>query len=106
MTEQLKDVFRIYFICLLVCIAIAMLISCDKKEEQPKEYLKTTYTNYQGFWDYCHFGSDEINPELIFFKSEKVLIFEREYIKDTTYCKSFNCPRNGTMQYLTRITLE
>ena len=98
-----KSVFKILFFSIVL---IAMLASCDKKEEQPKEYLKTTYTNYQGFWDYCHFGSDEINPELIFFKSEKVLIFEREYIKDTTYCRSFNCPRNGTMQYLTRITLE
>ena len=98
-----KSVFKILFFSIVL---IAMLISCNKKEEQPKEYLKTIYTNYQGFWDYCHFGSDEINPELIFFKSEKVLIFEREYIKDTTYCRSFNCPRNGTMQYLTRITLE
>ena len=99
-----KSVFKIIFFSFLL---IAMLSSCDKKEEeQPKEYLKTTYTNYQGFWNYCHYGSDEIDPELRFFKSEKVLIFEREFIKDTTYCKSFNCPRNGTMQYLTRITLE
>ena len=98
-----KSVFKIIFFSIVLII---MLVSCEKKEEQPKEYLKSTYTNYHGYWDYCRYGSDEIDPELKFFKSEKVLIFEHEYIKDTTYCKSFNCPRNGTMQYLTRITLE
>lgn len=98
-----KSVFKIIFFSIVL---IAMLVSCDKKEEQPKEYLKTTYSNFFGFREYCHGASNEINTELIFFKSEKVLIFEREYIKDTTYCKSFNCPRVGTMKFLIRETLE
>jgi hypothetical protein len=98
-----KSVFKIIF---FLGLLIIMLVSCTKQDEQPKEYLKSTYTNYHGYWNYCRFGSDEIDPELRFFKSEKVFLFEREFIKDTTYCKSFNCPRNGTMQYLTRITLE
>lgn len=84
---------------------VLILSSCSKTDE-PIEYLKSTYTNYQGFWDYCHYGSNEIDPELKLFKSEKVFLFENEVVKDTTYCKSFNCPRNGQLQYLTRITLE
>ena len=82
-----------------------LLIGCSKPET-PKEYTKTTFTNYSGYWNYCHFGSDEIDPELKFFKSEKITLFEHEVVKDTTFCKSFNCPRNGQMQYLTRITIE
>ena len=94
-----------YCFIIVASITMAWIISCSKTDE-PKEYLKSTYTNYQGYWDYCHFGSNDINTELNLFKTEKVLLFDHEVVKDTTYCKSFNCPRIGQMQYLTRITLE
>lgn len=86
-------------------LIVILLIGCSKTETT-KEYIKTTFTNYQGYWNYCHYGSNEIDPELKFFKSEKVNLFDHEFVKDTTFCKSFNCPRSGYMQYLTRITIE
>lgn len=95
----------LFMLIFIFSLMLLMFIGCSKPET-PKEYTKTTYTNYQGYWNYCHFGSNEIDPELKFFKSEKVVLFENEVVKDTTFCKSFNCPRNGIMQYLTRITIE
>lgn len=87
-------------------LLLSLLIGCSKPESSPKEYTKTTYTNYQGYWDYCRFGSNEINPELKFVKSEKIFLFEHEVITDTTICKGLNCPRNGQMTYQIRTTIE
>jgi hypothetical protein len=89
----------------LLILAIVFILSCTKDETQ-KEYVKTTYTNYGGYWDYCRYQTNEIDPELKLFKTENVLLFEHEVIKDTTFCKSLNCPRNGVMNYFTRITIE
>jgi len=89
----------------LLILAIVFISSCTKDETQ-KEYVKTTYTNYGGYWDYCRYQTNEIDTELKLFKTENVLLFEHEVIKDTTFCKSLNCPRNGVMNYFTRITIE
>lgn len=84
---------------------LLLLIGCSKPET-PKEYTKTTFTNYSGYWNYCRYQTNEIEPDLKFVSSEKVFLFENEVISDTTYCKSFNCPRSGTMQYLIRVTIN
>ncbi len=95
----------LFMLIFIFSLMLLMLFGCSKEVTQ-NEYTKTTYTNYSGYWNYCHYQTNEIDSELKFFKSERVVLFENEVIRDTTYCKSFNCPRNGTMQYLIRVTIE
>jgi hypothetical protein len=86
-------------------IFLVFLIGCSKDPIQ-KEYTKTTYSNYLGYWNYCRYQTNEIDPELKYFSTEKVIMFENEVVKDTTYCKGLTCPRNGYMTYQTRIKIE
>ena len=89
----------------VILILAFLFIGCSKEPIQ-KEYTKTTYSNYSGFWDYCRYQSNEIDPELKYIKSEKVFLMDSEVVKDTTICKSLACPRSGELKYSIRYTIE
>jgi len=89
----------------LSVFVLFLIFGCTKSETQ-KEYTKTTYSNYSGFWDYCRYQSNEIDPELKYIKSEKVFLMDSEVVKDTTICKSLACPRSGELKYSIRYTIE
>ena len=82
--------------------------SCAKPE-QCQEATFEYYTNYEGYWNYCRYLTDEINPELKHVKTEVETICEGEpyYVGlDTMICNQTNCPRMGVINYDIRVIVK
>lgn len=86
-------------------IILFILTSCTK-ENTCKEITYDTFTNYQGYWSYCHNGIEDINTELIYQYTKTETICEPNTIRDTIYCKKANCPRIGFIYYQTQIKVK
>lgn len=88
---------------LTVLFLMIFIFSCSKDIEC-NEVIADTYSNYAGYWNYCRFASNEIDPTLLLISSVKLLSCKSE-VKGTEKImyKGLNCPRNGTMSYEIRI---
>jgi hypothetical protein len=92
---------------IILGLLLLILISCEK-EPTCETLIADTYSNYHGYWDYCRYGSDEINPDLVYIYSDTLNSCESNYYNgmDTVYYRALNCPRNGTMSYAIQIVVR
>lgn len=80
-------------------LLLLFVLSCAKVEDC-KEMTVETYSNYDGYFNYCRFGTNEIDLEL------KLKIVEKKIscqASDILVHKQTNCPRLGVITYDVRI---
>ncbi len=78
-----------------IIIFLLLLVSCQK-DPVCKTVIVDTYSNYQGYWNYCRNASNEIDAELVYIKSDTVT---RCDAMDTVFYRPLVCPRSGFLSY-------
>jgi len=92
---------------LTTTLCLFFLISCSKNT--CVEALQYTYSDYNGYRQYCNFQTNEIKSEMILMDTKKVTICENElfYIGiDTIIPMRTNCPRVGAIFVTKRIVIK
>ena len=79
---------------------IMILWSCEKPCDT---VIVDTYSNYNGYWEYCRYASNEINSDLVYVKSDTLISCDQ---KDTVFYKPLNCPRSGTLSYTVQLIVR
>lgn len=101
---------RVFGIRFTIMLVLAMLFGCSKEDQKQTcaDLIVDTYNNYAGYWDYCHYSSNEIYPALVYIKTDTINSCNTKFYAglDSTYCRSFSCPRLGALSYTIRIIVK
>lgn len=78
----------------ILIVAIVFLLSCDKDQLCEKVVVET-WSNYAGYNGYCRYATNEIDPGIIYMKSDTIENCENKFYKglDSTYYREINCQR-------------
>jgi len=92
-----------------IILILAMMIAGCTKNEPCQIATMETYSNYNGYWNYCRYQTNELNTDMVLTLKNTITLCPGDgyYIGlDSTFCSVTNCPRSGQVHISNRIIVK